>query len=64
MIAFLLQILVLVGCILLAVKPDISGYKPKAWWTKRRLITYRILFSVFAVVLIIQLVQGIAAKLA
>lgn len=63
MIAYILQILVLAGCILLVIKPDISGYKPKSWWTKRRLITYRILFAICAVILIVQLAQSIVGKL-
>ncbi len=63
MIAYILQILILAGCILLVIKPGISAYKPKAWWTKRRLITYRIFFAICAVILMVQLVQSIIGKL-
>ncbi|MDO5776377.1 MAG: hypothetical protein Q4P22_07120 [Eubacteriales bacterium] len=63
MIAYLLQILVLAGCILLAVKPDISNYKPKEWWNKRRLIMYRIIFSICAFILAAQLIQRICEDL-
>ena len=59
MIRILLQALVLAGSILLTVKPDIGNYKPKAWWTKRRLIMYRIIFAICAVIMAGQLIQSL-----
>ena len=61
--AYILQILILAGCILLVIKPDISNYKPKAWWNKRRLIMYRIVFAVFAAILAWQLIKSISGNL-
>lgn len=60
-IAYILQVLVLAGCILLTVKPDISNFRPQSWWTRPRLIVCRIIFAAFAVVLAVQLVQSIIA---
>lgn len=63
MISILLQVMILAGCILLTIKPDISNYKPREWWNKRRLIMYRIVFAICTVIMIVQLVQNIRTNL-
>ena len=59
---YILQILVLAGCILLAIKPDISNFRPAKWWTRGRMMVMRIVFSVFAVILAVQLVQSLIGR--
>lgn len=59
MVKYILEFLVLAGCILLTIKPDISNYKPQQWWTKRKIMFYRLVFAVCTLIMGYMIIQTI-----